>query len=293
MIISCLFAGVVIHLASASAWKVSDLEIVSNLGKTNDKFSFDKGSISKPVEIHDRSKFSVTLKSNEDKPDYVGIMFEAQTSPGVGIVGTHPSLHVTMKPASTGSSTYKAEINFSDKRTMDPAGGEYKATVLIASSKSSSNSSKIVLGNVNISSSFSRAPSIEIIPGLKVIPELANYYPQTPIAHQFKPPHSRANPTITSVFLVLAIAVPVFTFFGGVSVLGVNMGNFTGASRITFFTGLGGFVALMGMFFAFLNFVQTCALFVILLVPLAVVGNRMLCQVRTMGALSQKVAASD
>jgi len=266
-----------IQVISAFELTVGSLEIVTSIGNANVKHSFDKGSISGSIELNDRSKFSVNLAS-DDNITYVGMLSEEQKS-GNGIIGTHPSVHIAFRPVSEGSNTYESEVNFAEKKTTNPNGGTYSVTLLVASSDSGSK--KIPLGSIKIPALHSGSSDTHIR-------ELRAYFPDPVIVHQFKPPQERANPKFSILFAILSIMIPILGFSRGVSVLGMNMKNFTSSTRYIFFGGIASFVGLMGMFFAYLNFVQTVALAIILVVPLAVVGNKLLCQVRTAGDLSTK-----
>jgi hypothetical protein len=118
------------------------------------------------------------------------------------------------------------------------------------------------------------------------IKELSNFLALPEIHHIFRSPAVVANPLITTIFTLITVAVPLMVFIAGLGRLQLNIKGISNVTSVVFFSLAGSFVVLVTLFFAALNLVQTVAGATILAVPLCIVGNRLLRQVRTSGDLS-------
>jgi hypothetical protein len=118
------------------------------------------------------------------------------------------------------------------------------------------------------------------------IPELGDYHELPSIAHPFAPPEPRASPAMSGFFTLLVVCLAPLFFVFYSSKLGMNMKGLASVPSFVFMLGIVTFMALIGMFFAFLNLVETSAAAIVLTIGMVVVGNRVLCEVRTNGDLA-------
>ena len=260
---------------SAEDVRIGRLDIWTSNDKSKKLFSFKEGAkLSPAVVLGDQSYTEVEITDESGKklkPAQVSLLVTDETT-GVVPVGAHPSIQIALKTSSAGGSIYRNSFNFTSMRYVNPRGGLFSVSLIVGD-----DSGKLMhsLGKVTIPSAEDKLNSA------------ADEYLLLPrIEHTFKPPAVSANPLITTIFTILCSSVPLVIFLGGVRNMQVNVKGLSSLTSVAFFGGSAVFGLLMILFFAALNLVQTVAAVLMLGVPMSLIGNRVLSQMRTSGELS-------
>lgn len=270
-----------IAVAFAEEFRIARLDMWESSSKSKKVFSYKEGAkLSPSIVLSDNSYIEVELTGQggaKVTPAQVALLF-AEENPVTVVMGSHPSVQVPLKKSAAGGSIYRGELNLGSLRTMSPRGGLCSVRLVAGDLAGTLMHS---LGKVMI-------PRIEhklntVGDGIK---ELSNFLAWPEIHHIFKSPAAVANPLITNVFTFITVVVPVMMFMAGLGRLQLNIKGISNVTSAVFFSLAGSFVVLLTWFFAALNLVQTVAGATILAVPLCIVGNRLLRQVRTSGDLS-------
>lgn len=268
---SSIFLVLLAGLTYGNQSELSRFELFKDSTKAKKLFEYSADSgrvLHEPQVIGLKSYFEAEIISGGKKvtPVQVSLLFSEIGFTG-SVLGSLPSTQVSMNVSSGGGFVFRLELDATFAERLNPNGGVYSVELLVADNDK--NALRIDLGRVSILHDDSRT----------------FYNPLPLIDHVFKSPSSRPNVVVTLMFLGLVLMLPI-TFFGsGLKYLGVN--DFSNSRiSIAFFCGVGLFVVLMGLFFFALNLVQTVALALLLAAPMSVVGNKMLCQIRTGGILA-------
>lgn len=255
------------------------------------RFSSDKGTLREIHEIQEngRIELNIAMDGKASQYKHVGLLLQDKGG-SAGMIGSHPSIHIPMNSTGGSSKTFKAVFDLSGMRTVNPDGSTLQVSVLIVPESGSAPVRKDI-GKLRLVKSSSRQDPVVVGDNKKIIPELSSFVPAKVIKHMFKPEPARSAPFYSVVFTGLTLAVPVLLLLLGLWKMGVNVKGikYDGISRVMFTGLIGAFIALMGAFFAVLNLVQTTALFLVLLAPLVLVGNRVLCQLRASGDIRDDV----
>ena len=258
------------------------------------RFSSDKGALREVHDIHENSHIEISFSLDGKAASYkhVGLLLQDKGSTD-SIIGTLPSIHVPMTQVAGSTKSFKAVIDLSGMRTVNPEGTTFQLIALIAPQNSTSAVRKDI-GKVRLVTSGTRQDPILVSGGRKIVPELASYAPAKVIKHMFKPEPARSSPFYSLVFTIASVSIPTLLLLLGIWKVQVNAkGLVSGEVSRLILTGLtAAFIVLMVAFFAFLNLVQTVMLFLVLIGPLVLVGNRVLCHVRASGDL-RDVYSSD
>lgn len=272
----CFVATVV-----AEEFQIGRLDVWEGSSKSKKIFSYKEGAkLSPSIVLADHSYIEVELTDKAGAkvtPAQVALLF-AEENPGAVVIGSHPSVQVPLKQSAAGGAIYRGELNLGSVRTMSPRGGLCSVRLIAGDSAGSLMHS---LGKVMIPAVDHRLNAMG--DGIK---ELSNFLALPEIHHIFRSPAIVANPVITTIFTLLTVAVPVLMFWAGLGRLQMNIKGIANVTSVLFFSLAGSFVILITLFFTALNLVQTVAFAAILAVPLCIVGNRLLRQVRTSGDLS-------
>ncbi|KAF4690196.1 hypothetical protein FOZ60_000550 [Perkinsus olseni] len=244
------------------------------------------GTVSKDAVISDNGHPSVScdLSTAEFYPAQVALMVKFKE--GEEIVGAPDVQVIEMARTSGSSRTYAADIPVAGAAAMTPRDGKYDLSILVGDHRMPKGLQQS-LGTVPFvfHQAAKEALSKSGIPessDTHVATKMAGRYLPLPlIAHTFKPPQKTPPVAITAVFVALTTVIPLLTFLRGLGLLKVNTKLWKiDLHGIVFFGTLAAYLAVLGMFFLFLNLVQTMAL-CLLLLPVAVIsGNKVLCQSR-------------
>lgn len=251
------------------ALELGKFEVYVDSTRSNRKFAFSGESLlTEKTSLAENTYFEVEVLDHFDgskiKPVQVALLLSEVGFTG-SVLGVLPSIQVPMQTSSAGGTLFRASLSSRYRRYSNPAGGLFTIELLVANSPDSI--LRKPLGQVRLPV-FSVEPSI--------LPR---------IDHQFKPPSPRSNWFISILFLALVVVVPLGSFGTGLKYLRMNT---MGLDRISgfFFAGIFSFLLLIAMFFIALNLVQTVSLALLLSIPMCVVGNKLLCQMRTCGDLN-------
>ena len=276
-----------------AAVSIEAITVWPDSSDTGTRYSSDKGVLREIHEIQENFRFELNLALDGKAASFkhVGLLFE-DTNSGSGVIGTIPSVHIPMNSTGGSSKVFKAVYDLSKARTVNPDGTTFRVFALIVPETGSAPVRKD-LGKVRLAKSSIRQDPVAV-GSKKIVPELASYVPDKVIKHMFKPDPARSAPFFSLLFTGITLTVPTLFLLLGLWKLGANARGLKtgGVSSLVFAGLLAAFVSLMVAFFGFLNLVQTSALFLVLLVPLVLIGNRVLCQVRAAGDL-RNVYSSD
>ena len=276
-----------IAVCSASQYKIGRLDIWTNEGKSKKVYSHTAGSKIPQSTVLPKSAYAEveivdSVTSKKATPTQVALLF-SQDGFDSTISGLLPTVQVALKASAAGGSTYRSAIRLMSRKTVNPKGGVFSVSLIAAGDDATLNES---LGKVTVPASTERSIGSANSNGAsKWVSDLASYFPLPVIDHMFRPPAHRADPTLSVVFSIIALVVPFLIFGFGLTRLQLNAKGLADPTSALFFAGLGAFALLIVMFFIALNLVQTVAVAIVLTVPLCIVGNRMLTNVRTHNGL--------
>ena len=271
------FVGAILAQSRASV-KIESIVLWPDAHDSATRFSSDKGSLRDIHDVHETGQIELVI-SADGKPaefEHVGLLFSDKPAKSSTVLGAHPSIHIPLKSTKDSAKVFKAVFDFSSMRTVNPEGGLLDLAALIVPANGTDPVRK-ELGKIRLGKSPSRGES------KRIIPELSSFVPEKVIKHMFKPEPSRASPFYSLIFTGLALTVPILVLLWGLFKTGINAKSLVGVPRLAFTGLMCAFMGLMAAFFAFLNLVQPVAIFLLLLGPLVIVGNRVLCQVRATG----------
>ncbi|KAF4656436.1 hypothetical protein FOL46_007831 [Perkinsus olseni] len=233
------------------------------------------GTVSKDAAISDNGHPSVScdLSTAEFYPAQVALMVKFRE--GEDIVGAPDVQVIEMTRTSGSSRTYTADIPVAGAGAMTPRDGKYDLSILVGDHRMP----KGLQQNIGTVPFVFHQAAKEAL-SKSGIPE-RRYLPLPLIAHTFKPPQKTPPVAITAVFVALTTVIPLLAFLRGLGLLKANTKLWKiDLHGMVFFGTLAAYLAVLGMFFLFLNLVQTMML-CLLLLPVAVIsGNKVLCQSR-------------
>jgi len=104
------------------------------------------------------------------------------------------------------------------------------------------------------------------------------FEPLPDIKHQFRKPDARPPKTISMAFTVATIAVPLLVLFVGLIRVGANLRNFPTGGNFIYAIGfeacLAAILALFGLYWFYLNMLQTLGYLAILSIPMLFFAHR-------------------
>jgi hypothetical protein len=266
--------------ASNDIYEVERLVFWSNDARTQKLWEYQVGVKEAPLLTTPDVFYADTqikLHGESVKPAQVSLLFTSVSN--TDLIGTHPSFQISLRTSSKASSLFQSKVQMNSKEQANLTGGVYRVELLVADT-GSTKPLRLSLGKVRVPPSSSRN-----ITHAPYIPELSDYHELPSIAHPFAPPEPRASPAVSGFFTLLVVCLAPLFFVFYSSKLGMNMKGLASVPSFVFMLGIVSFMVLIGMFFAFLNLVETSAAAIVLTIAMVVVGNRVLCEVRTNGDL--------